>query len=67
MKLLYEKDKVYKFEFIEEITKTCTVEAENYEQAFDYFMAGHYDNETEVDWKGLDYECIDNPDDDDEE
>ena len=60
------KNKVYKFEFIEKITKTCTVEAENYEQAFGYFMDAHYDNETETDWKCLGYECIDNPDDDEE-
>jgi hypothetical protein len=62
------EDKIYKFEFIEEITKTCTVSAENVEQAFEYFMSGIYDNETEIDWKCLDhYECIENPDNDDEE
>lgn len=59
--------KDYTFEFVEEITKICTVPADNFEEAFQLFMTGQFKDEIEVAWQCIDHQCIDNPDDEEEE
>ncbi len=59
--------KNYQFEYVEEITKICTVPANNFEEAFELFMCGEFKEEIEVAWKCMDYQCIDNPDNEEEE
>ena len=59
--------KDYKFEYVEEITKICTVQADNFEEAFDLFMTGQFENEIEVAWKCIDHQCIENPDNEEKE
>tara|TARA_R100001015_G_C4634604_1_gene201408 strand:- start:1663 stop:1845 length:183 start_codon:yes stop_codon:yes gene_type:complete len=59
--------KDYTFEFREEITKTCNVRADNFEEAFQLFMTGQFENEIEVAWQCIDHQCIDVVDDEEEE
>lgn len=59
--------KDYTFEYVEEVTKICTIPANNFLEAFDLFMGGEFKEEIEVAWKCTDYQCIDNPDDEEKE